>query len=136
MDSNNHVCRTIRLLLTVTAALEVGAGLAFLLVPGRAVWLLFGTTLDSATAIVVSRIAGAALLSLGVASWLSRNDTQSPATAGLITAMLLYNLAVAILLAIAALGSGLHGLLLWPGVALHTAMAVWCVNCLRPKLRQ
>jgi hypothetical protein len=123
--------RVIRSFLIVTAALEAGAGLALVLVPEFAVWLLLGTTLDSATAIVVSRIAGAELLSLGVACWLSRNAPQSPATAGIIVAMLLYNLSVAILLAMAVLGSGLHGLLLWPGVVLHTAMATWCAICLR-----
>jgi hypothetical protein len=134
MDRNVRRNSTRRSLLIVTAALEVGAGLALIWAPGPAVWLLFGTTLDSATAIVVGCIAGAALSSLGVACGLSRNDTQSPATDGLIAAMMVYNLAVTVLLAMADLGFGLHGLALWPGVALHVVMTVWCVICLRPKL--
>jgi hypothetical protein len=35
--------------------------------------------------------------------------------------------AVAGVLAIASFGHDLHGILLWPGVAFHIAMAAWCV---------
>jgi hypothetical protein len=45
--------------------------------------------------------------------------------------MLLYNVAVAAILAFAGLGFGLHGIALWPAVVLHTMMAVWCSACLQ-----
>ena len=44
---------------------------AVITVAGR---LLLGTSVDVPAALIVSRIAGAALLSLGVASWLARDD--------------------------------------------------------------
>jgi hypothetical protein len=83
--------------------------------------------------LTVSRIAGAALLSLAAACWLARQDEQSRAAAALIAAMLLYNAAVVALLAFAGVGYGLDGIGLWPSFVLHTAMAVWCLACLRGK---
>jgi quinol-cytochrome oxidoreductase complex cytochrome b subunit len=83
--------------------------------------------------VVVARVAGAALLALGVACWLARNDEQSCAARGLITAMLLYNIAAVAVLGYAGIGVGLTGIGLWPAVVLHAAMTVWCFVCLRTK---
>ena len=44
--------------------------------------------------------------------------------------MVFYNIAVAAVLAFASFGHGLHGVLLWPAVAFHVAMGVWCLVCL------
>jgi hypothetical protein len=115
----------------VTAVLEAGTGLALVASPALPVWLLFGTALDTPTATAIARVAGAALLSLGVACWLVRHDAPSRAATGLTAAMLVYNIAVAALLAYAGLVSGLLGIGLWPGIVLHVLMAIWCLVCLR-----
>jgi len=135
MSSGNQNNAMMKTLLIVTALIEAGAGVALVAVPSMAIRLLFGTALDSATASAVARIAGAALVSLGVACWLARHDEQSRATAGLFMAMLLYNTAVAALLVFAGVSSGLFGIALWPGVVLHVVMAAWCIACLRMKRR-
>jgi len=93
--------------------------------------LLLGVSLDAPAALIVGRIAGAALLSLGAACWLARDDGPSRARRGLIAAMLLYNSAAAAVLANAGVGVGLVGVLMWPAVALHAVLAVWCIACLR-----
>lgn len=126
---------TVKLLLIVTAVIEAGAGLALVISPALFVSLLLGTPLDSASAVVVCRITGAALLSLGVACWLAHGDGQSRAARGLVAGMLLYNAAVAGFLIEARIGSGLAGIALWPGVVLHTAMAGWCIACLKRPAR-
>jgi hypothetical protein len=120
-------------LLIVTAILETGTGLALVVSPSVPVSLLLGTSLETPAAVAVGRIAGAAVLSLGAACWLARNDEQSRATTGLIAAMLLYNIAAVAVLAGATFGSGLTGVGLWPGLVLHVAMAVWCILCLRAR---
>ena len=99
-------------------------------VPSLVGRLLFGAELSGVTA-VVGRVAGIALFALGIACWLARTDTPSRAAKGLVAAMLFYNFAVAAVLAFAGVGLGLRGMLLWPAVVLHAAMAVWCVACLR-----
>jgi|SRR5882672_7437531 len=118
-------------LLVATAVSETATGLGLLLSPPLVAALLLGASLDTPAALVVARVTGAALLSLGVACWLARNDAQSRAATGLVAAMLLYNAAVVVVLVYASLGSGLFGLGLWPAAVLHAAMAVWCTACLR-----
>jgi hypothetical protein len=118
-------------LLGLTAIIEVPTGLGLMAVPAVVVQLLLGSQLDTAAAVTLGRVAGVALLALGVACWLARDDTQSRSARGLVAAMLLYNFAVAALLAFGDFGLGLHGIALWPAVVIHAVMAVWCVVCLR-----
>jgi hypothetical protein len=124
-------------LYVTTAVIEAGAGLALLCLPSAAAKLLLGTPLQEPSACVVARVGGAGLLTLGVACWLARSDTQSSAARGLVTAMVIYNLVVALVLAAAGLRSQQVGIILWPAVVLHTAMTAWCVVTLRhPSIAQ
>jgi hypothetical protein len=117
-------------LLVVTAIVEAVTGLALLLSPSLLVSMLLGSSLDTPAALTVGRVAGAALLSLGVACWLGRRDENRRAATGLVAAMLLYNAATTALLAYARIGLGLLGIALWPAVALHGVLTVWCIACL------
>ncbi len=116
--------------LTLTAIIEAATGLALIAVPAIVVRLLLGAEISGAS-IPLGRVAGAALLALGVACWLARDDTQSRATRALVVAMLIYNLVATAVLAFAGIGLGLHGVALWPAVVLHAVMGVWCIVCLR-----
>jgi hypothetical protein len=118
---------------TVTALIELGAGLALLCFPSATVTLLVGAPLETSAALTVARVGGAALLALGVACWLARRDAESEAARGLVTAMVLYDVAAVAVLAFAGLGFRLHSVGLWPAVFLHAVMTVWCVACLRQK---
>jgi len=118
-------------LLKLTAIIETATGLGLMAVPSVVVRLLLGSPLDTSGAVMLGRVAGAALLALGVACWLARDDTQSRAARGLVVAMLIYNIAATALLAFAGIALGLHGIALWPAVVLHAAMGVWCAVCLR-----
>jgi hypothetical protein len=116
--------------LTLTAIIEAATGLALIAVPAIVVRLLLGAEISGAS-MPLGRVAGAALLALGVACRLARDDTQSRTARGLVVAMLMYNIVGTAVLAFAGIGVGLHGIALWPAVVLHAAMAVWCVACLR-----
>src|SRR5947208_10658687 len=116
--------------LKLTAIIEAATGLALIAVPAIVVRLLLGAEISGAS-IPLGRVAGAALLALGVACWLAHDDTQSRATSGLVVAMLMYNIPVPAVLAFAGIGLGLHGVALWPAVVLHAVMAIWCIVCLR-----
>jgi hypothetical protein len=120
------------LFLIITAFVEAATGLCLLFVPALLLAVLLGLEHATVDALFIGRIAGAALLAIGIASWLARVDTFTPAQRGLLTGIFIYNAAAAMLLSFAGAILGMIGVLLWPAVALHAILAVWCFSCLRP----
>ncbi len=114
-------------LLTLTAIIEAGTGLVLLIVPSFVVLLLLGASLEAPAPITLGRVAGAALVSLGMACWLARRDVQSSAARGVVTAMVLYNVCAVVVLGAVGIGAQPIGVALWPAVLLHAGMTVWCV---------
>ena len=129
---------TQKLFLIVVAAVEAATGLGLLLLPSVPFALLLGLESATVEAIFVGRIAGAALLAIGVASWMARNDKVSHSLFGLLVGILIYNTAVSILLVYAAAVLKMTGAMLWPTVAFHAFLAVWgglLLRGFRAKLR-
>src|SRR5437773_11362823 len=116
--------------LKLPAIIEAATGVGLIAVPAIVVRLLLDAEMSGAT-IPLGRVAGVALLALGIAGWLARDDTQTRVARGLVSAMVLYNLGAVIILGSAGLGSQSVGIALWPAVILHAVMAVWCVTSLR-----
>ncbi len=114
-----------------TALIEIGAGLALLLLPSEFAKLVAGAPLESPVALMVARIGGSGLIALALACWLARDDSTSRATRALIAAMLFYNFAAVAVLAYAGLALHLQGVALWPAVILHAVMGLWCSAVLR-----
>lgn len=122
-------------LFTLTAVIEVPTGLALLIAPALVVKLLLGEEISGA-AISLGRVAGIALLALGVACWLARGDTPHLAARGLVLAMLIYNFGAVAIFLMAALGAKEVGIALWPAIILHGAMGSWGCAQLRHKPEQ
>ena len=97
--------------LIVAAAGEALTGLALLVVPALVGQLLLGQRLTD-VAMPVARVAGIALIALGVACW------PGPPRVGMLT----YSAAVTLYLAYVGVAGGLTGVLLWPAVVLHAIM--------------
>jgi len=116
-----------RILLVITALIEGATGIALLTLAPLLASLLLGTPLDTLAGLAVARVAGAALLSIGLVCWLARDHASSPAGRAVVSSMLFYNVAVAVVLAYAGL-QGANGIALWPAVAAHAAFAVWCIT--------
>jgi hypothetical protein len=109
-----------RSVLGVAAAVEAVTGLALIVAPQVVARLLFGVEVTG-VAVVIGRVAGIALLSLGVGCWFGRQE----ATGGwALSAMLLYNLLVTLYLAWVGLGAEFVGVLLWPAVVVHAVLTV------------
>ena len=106
-----------------------------LLLPSQVASLAFGSPLGTPTALVLCRLAGVALLALGVACWLGRSKGKSGTGNALVGAMLLYNAGAVGLFSYAGIGLGIFTVLLWPAVLLHAVMTAWCVSCLRSNRR-
>lgn len=109
---------------------EIGAGIALTAAPTLSVHLLLGSTLDNSAALVIARMVGIALTSLGIACYFARRDSHSPAGKGLLGAMLFYNFSVAALFAYSGLALATAGVLLWPVTILHAVLALACLTFL------
>ena len=105
--------------------MEIGAGLLLLTAPSLAIGLVFDLPAVDA-GVVLGRVAGAALLSIGAACWWAWRDGGRRA---LVIGLLLYNTAIAVLVVSSSLGS--PGAILWAIAALHATMAICCVWSLR-----
>jgi hypothetical protein len=102
-----------RRVLVLAAVGEAATGLALLLVPSRVGQLLLGAELTG-IAVTVARVAGIALIGLGVACW------PGPPRVGMLT----YSAAVTLYLAYVGLSGGSTGMLLWPAVVVHVILTV------------
>jgi hypothetical protein len=122
--------RSMKTLLFAKAAVEILAGMAFALFPSALFLLLLGVPLD-ASGSYAFRMFGGAIFAIGIACWLAREDSASATVRGLVTATALYDFVFVILLLAARLVGGLSGIALWPTVALHLGLAIYCLFCLR-----
>ena len=106
-----------RRVLALAAVGEIATGLALLLGPSLVGQALLGEDLTG-VAIPVARVAGIALIGLGIACW--------PGTP--LVGMLIYSAAVALYLAYVGLAVGIGGMLLWPAVVLHAALTAFLIR--------
>jgi hypothetical protein len=121
--------------LLVTAVAEVGLGLALLVLPAPPLALLLGIATPAADTLFMARIAGAAILAIGVMSAVARRDPGSLALRGVLGGILVYDVLAALLLIYAELGLQMNGPGLWPAAVLHSVLAVWCLVCLQSAMR-
>ncbi len=110
---------TQRKILAFAAVVEIGTGLVLMVDPAVAVALLLGTNLSGVGG-ALGRVAGVAVLSLGLACWRGRH---SEASAAALRGMLTYNSLVPLYLAHLAALRHVGGPLIWPAVALHAVVA-------------
>jgi hypothetical protein len=107
----------LRALLALAAVGEAATGIGLLVAPALVGKLLLGAELTGDAA-MVARVAGIALIGLGVACW--------PGTPRL--GMLAYSTGVAAYLAYLGLSGAASGLLLWPAVLLHLLLTALLVR--------
>jgi len=103
-------------ILIVATLIEWATGLVLLVYPPVMTRLLFREEITGA-GILISRIAAASLIALGVACWPSSNPLHA------FYGMLTYNAIVMLYLTYVAFGHE-AGILLWPAVAAHAVIAV------------
>jgi hypothetical protein len=114
----------LRTVLAVSAVAEAATGLLLLIDPGIVVALLLGVD-AVAEVVALGRVAGIALLALGLACWPGTGAAGE--TRAALRAMLAYNLLVALYLVYLATAARLGGPLLWPAVAAHGVVTLLLV---------
>ena len=109
-------------LFRLAAIAEAATGVALFAVPAVVARLLLGTELTG-VAVVVARVAGIAVFSLGIACWPSKSPTNA-ARCGMLT----YSSLVAILLSYLGIRGEWVGPLLWPAATLHALLTILLVR--------
>jgi hypothetical protein len=103
---------TVKSVLAFAAVIEIATGVTLLLAPSLMAQWLFAADLVG-IAIPIARVAGIALICLGVACW--------PGTP--LLGMVTYSVAAALYLAYVGYSGGPSGKLLWPAVVAHVVLA-------------
>ena len=112
---------TLSKILAFTAVLEIATGLCLMIWPALVIFLLLGVR-EPGEGLVLGRFAGVALLALGLACWPSWHLGENNSSA--VRGMFAYNGLIALFLAYLGAIEHLAGPLLWPAVALHTAVTL------------
>jgi hypothetical protein len=110
-------------LLMCAAVLEGLAGIVLTLAPGVVIVLLFGGA-PGATSSMVGRLAGIALLSLGIACWGAHADGAGTARTSTVRGITLYNAGAGLLLIAVATSWSTAGVVTWIAGILHLGLAV------------
>lgn len=97
--------------LTIAAVVEIATGLALLIAPSFVAQALLGEGLDG-VALQIARVAGIALVALGIACW------PGPPLLGMLT----YGGAITLYLAYLGLTGASSGVVLWPAVIFHIVL--------------
>jgi len=105
--------------LALAAVSEAALGFVLLVYPAIVVRLLLDAQIAGA-GIAVSRVAGIALISLGLACWPGSDAASSPSRT--LRAMLCYSLLATLYLAYLGISGERVGILLWPAVAFHAIL--------------
>jgi len=115
-------------LFLLTSLIESVTGSILLISPSFLTSVLLGISLDNSAGSLLGRIAGAALLSLGIACWLARKDEKSSSAKGIAVSLLVYNIVVALLLAYAGSSSSHFNLPIWFVALVHLILAIWLIK--------
>jgi hypothetical protein len=118
-------------LLTAIAIAELATAIGLLLAPSTVVELLLGHPLETGVPVVVARVAGTALIAIGLICWLERESSRGGSPTAVLIGLLTYNAAIPALLIHSYVVDGTHGIGLWPVVVLHLAFALWLAACIR-----
>jgi hypothetical protein len=110
-------------LLFLAAVLEAATGVALIVSPPVVVRVLLGEDVLGA-GMILGRVSGFALLSLGLACWPGTENGGNRTRVQAVRAMLTYNLLVAAYFAYLRVVPGFSGNLLWPAIVLHALLAV------------
>ena len=124
---------SVQKILAFAAVIEIVTGLVLMIDPAIVAALLLGVDISGA-AILLGRCFGITLLALGLACWPVRQlgEQGSPALLGIS----IYNVLIALYLGYLGTFGQMGGLLLWPGVVLHAAMALLLIGSARRVMNQ
>jgi hypothetical protein len=114
--------------LTYTAIIEALTGMGLIFLPARVVSLISGFSLTGGNAIIMSMVAGAAILSVALLSWLSRKDVHALMT---VRVLLFYNSVIFVIFLYGAVSHDLKGPVLWLVLIFHFIQTIAAIFIMR-----
>ena len=119
-------------LLVAMTAVQAALGVALILAPGWVHHLLTGAARTWPEMAIILRVAGLGVL--GIGAWcalgrLSEHGVRRSRPLDLVPGLVVYNGCAAAILGDALL-RGARAPLLWPALAVHAALLIWCLVCL------
>ena len=111
----------VRTVLAFSAVAEALTGLVLVVAPSVLLFLLFGRSDDWGPRLPAARVAGVALIALGLAC--RPQGSGATARTPAVQAMLVYNAMVAVYFGYLAV-VGVMGVLLWPALLVHAVVAL------------
>ena len=118
----------VKLLLEVMAFINVIAGLALIGIPVFLSGAVLGFPISEPGAIVVSRVAGAAILSLGIVCWMLISEARSRTGKSLVTGMAVFNTLLMLVMVYAITIQNISSPGLWVVVLVYSVLAGWCIR--------
>jgi hypothetical protein len=119
-----------RTLFIATAILEAPTGILLLLAPAFVVNLLLDSEISTNTELTICRVGGSAILALGIACWLARDNENTSSAKALTGGMLVYNFMVFVTLANSAYLSTITPVLI-AVLIIHLALGIACFYSLK-----
>jgi hypothetical protein len=118
----------IRAFFIYTAIIEALTGIGLLLMPAIVSRILLGAELRGHLDIILAMVAGAAIFSIGLLSWLSGRNLNIKWS---VPPLLLYNFLISLILLYAVLGLGFAGIPIWLIIIFHLFQSLVCIALLR-----
>jgi hypothetical protein len=113
---------------TYTAIIEALTGLGLIFTPAIVARILLGEELKGSLEVVLAMVAGAAICTIALLSWLCRSNIV--ARAGLIV-LLFYNITISVVLLVASDRFGYNGIPLYGVIGFHLFQSVYSVILLK-----
>ncbi len=113
-----------------TAIIEALTGLGLLVAPALVAKVLLNADLSGSLDVILAMVAGVAICSIALLSWLARNHSADNRS---LLPLLLYNIAVSLVLLYAAWSMGYRVLMIWAVIIFHLFQSVMCAFLLKEK---
>jgi hypothetical protein len=119
-----------KIFLTYTAIFEGLTGFGLIFIPTTVVRILCSTALNGSIATLLAIVAGAAIFSIALVSWLARSIVTPSIE---VKMLLFYNASLTLILFYGALKLGFGGIVLWTVIVLHFMQTIISVLMLQKK---
>ena len=117
-----------KLLLKSTSVIEGLTGLAFIFTPNVLTKLLLGLSLTEVSGLILSMVAGSALLAIAIVCWLISESTNAMA---LVKGLMFYNIAAVGIVLYSSMHFSVNNIFFFTIAVFHFFYGTWCLIVIR-----